>query len=154
MITHGDTEKEWTQVRQGCGKASRARNEEAEKGNVAEWAWWEGGQGEEQEAGNCDRTFGGPQERREGAVEAEIERRAKEERWSKEDGWQKEASLETEVGVQLRSESAGSDKRSDVGTRRAATETPRPLAHREPPQRCTLCEGLHMPRASITGGRG
>jgi len=96
MITHGDTEKEWTQVREGCGKECRARDEEAKEGNFAEGAWRQGRQGEEQEAGDRDWIVGGAGEGREGAIEAEVERKAQDER-SQEDRRQKKADVETDI---------------------------------------------------------
>jgi hypothetical protein len=100
MITHGDTQKEWTQVREGCGKERRARDEEAKEGNVAEGAWWEGRQGEEQEAGDRDWIVGGAEEGRQGTIEAEIERKAQDER-SQEDWRQKEEDVETDVEAEV-----------------------------------------------------
>jgi hypothetical protein len=102
MITHGNTEKEWTQVRQVCGEACRACDEEAKEGNVAAGAWWKGRQGHEQEAGDRDWTFGGAQKGREGSVEAEVERRAQEGEWTQEDGRSKEAGVEAKVGLDTR----------------------------------------------------
>ena len=80
-----------------AGKACRARDEEAKEGNVAAGAWWKGRQGEEQEAGDRDRTFGGAKEGREGSIEAEIERRTQENERTQEDRRSEEAGIEAEV---------------------------------------------------------
>ena len=102
MITHGHAKEEWTQVWTGCGKECRARNEEEKEGIVAEGAWWKGRQGEEQEAGDRDRTFGGAKEGREGSVKAEIERRTQEDGRTEEDRRQEEADIEAKVAVRRR----------------------------------------------------
>jgi hypothetical protein len=111
MITHGHTKEEWTQVRTGCGKERRARNEEEKEGILAEGTWWKGRQGEEQEAGDCDWTVGGSKEGCEGSIEAEVERRAQEDGWTKEDGRQEEADIEAEVAAHGRQDS-GSQQRA------------------------------------------
>jgi hypothetical protein len=98
MITHGHTEEEWTQVWKGCGKTSRACNEEAKERNVEARTWWKGRKSDEQEAGDRDRTFGGTQEGREGSCEAEVERRAKEDGWREEAGHEAEMSKRTQKG--------------------------------------------------------
>jgi hypothetical protein len=112
MITHGDPKKEWAQVWEGCGKACRACDEEEEEGNLAAGAWWKGRQGEEQEAGDCDRTFRGAQGRREGPIEAEVEPRAQEDGsqedgWPQEDRWSEEADIEAEVDVHQQRKPSG-----------------------------------------------
>jgi hypothetical protein len=101
MITHGDPKKEWAQVWEGSGKECRACDEKKEEGILAKGAWWEGRQGEEQEAGDCDWAFRGAQERRESPVEAEVEPRAQEDGWPQEDRGSKEAGIEAEVDGQL-----------------------------------------------------
>jgi hypothetical protein len=78
MITHGNAEEEHAkkidraQVREGRWQERGERDEEARERHAAERERRERWEGDEQKAGDRHRTFGGAQEGREGAVEAEV----------------------------------------------------------------------------------